>query len=167
YLGRPVAPEPTGRLADRLPRLRLQGVPMTFCPVRQAPNRCKHCGKEKACSDMRRTKNCLHGHQPGVCVACVIRMNDEYQVRDGVNYRRAHKLKEYGLTPDDYDKMFRDQDGACATCGLVSDRSLDVDHCHETGRVRGLLCNNCNRALGHAKDDPKVLRRMAEYLERR
>ena len=140
---------------------------MTFCPVRQAPNRCKHCGEEKACSDMRKVKNCLHGHQPGVCQSCSYEYLKAWKIRSGWD-QRVFKLREYGLTPKDYDRILEEQNGLCATCEKhPGDRNLDVDHCHETGRVRGLLCNNCNRALGYAKDDPKVLRRMAEYLERR
>lgn len=65
------------------------------------------------------------------------------------------------------------QHGKCAVCGEGETRlgshgrvrSLSVDHCHTTGAIRGLLCDNCNNILGRAKDSPSVLRRLAAYLE--
>lgn len=75
----------------------------------------------------------------------------------------------YGITPDDYVTLFRAQEGACAICHkpeTVEGRSLAVDHDHETGEVRGLLCFRCNTALGKFNDDPQLLRAAAAYLER-
>jgi hypothetical protein len=83
---------------------------------------------------------------------------------------RADQLRAFGLTQEGYDRMLAAQGGGCAVCGgeqiTKGKKWLSVDHCHETGVVRGLLCNNCNNALGHAKDDPARLRTMADYLER-
>jgi hypothetical protein len=63
--------------------------------------------------------------------------------------------------------MFADQNGCCAICGVhqseVSKR-FSVDHNHSTGKVRGLLCNHCNRGLGHFRDDPMLLEFAAQYL---
>lgn len=75
-------------------------------------------------------------------------------------------LRRYGLTEDDYDRMLEQQCSNCAACQKASGLRLQVDHCHETGRVRGLLCGNCNSALGHAKDDIDRLRALIAYLER-
>lgn len=80
-------------------------------------------------------------------------------------YRRRMILRRYGLTPEQYDAMLAEQDGRCAVCRCTSSRRLHVDHCHETGRVRGLLCFNCNSALGHAKDDTQRLQALIRYLE--
>lgn len=52
---------------------------------------------------------------------------------------------------------------ACQVCG--SDKKLCIDHDHESGRVRGVLCDNCNKALGHAKDDIETLKGLVSYLE--
>ena len=91
---------------------------------------------------------------------------------------RSRKLEsKYGITQDDYERMLNDQDGGCAICGTdnpygegnTQDRasfSFAVDHCHETSRVRGLLCNTCNRALGFMRDNPQTLRAGALYLEK-
>jgi hypothetical protein len=79
------------------------------------------------------------------------------------SYRRF-----YGITLTDYADMFTDQFGACAVCGGInpSGHHLAVDHCHDTGRVRGLLCHACNAGMGKLRDDPALLRRAATYLEK-
>ena len=88
------------------------------------------------------------------------------------HYKHHKRKKRYGITPEQYLKMFSDQEGKCLICGqpetcLYRDqiRSLAVDHNHETGQVRGLLCNGCNNGLGRFKDDPSLLRLAAAYLE--
>ena len=84
--------------------------------------------------------------------------------------RMARLLSEYGISGDDYVKMLADQNGGCAICGDDGKTSnggvLHVDHCHDSLRVRGLLCANCNQAIGKMRDDPDRLRRAADYLER-
>ncbi|MFG1776622.1 endonuclease domain-containing protein [Micromonospora sp. NPDC049048] len=81
--------------------------------------------------------------------------------------RREIILGRYGLTPETFDQMLAEQGGKCAACGGGSGRRpFQVDHCHQTGRVRGLLCGNCNSALGHARDDRDRLRALIQYLDR-
>jgi hypothetical protein len=63
-----------------------------------------------------------------------------------------------------YEEMFAEQDGKCAICGCISERRLDVDHCHKTGHVRALLCNDCNPGIGRLKDDPDRCEAAARYL---
>lgn len=64
--------------------------------------------------------------------------------------------------------MLIEQEGLCAICRQPSDgRRLDIDHDHKTDRVRGLLCRKCNLSIGKFEDDPNMLRRAAEYLERK
>lgn len=90
----------------------------------------------------------------------------EYRQRWG-GYKRAARLREkYGLTVEDYEALLGQQGGVCALCGGIEEcgKLLAVDHCHETGRVRGLLCNRCNRGIGYFKDDPDALIRAASYL---
>lgn len=90
--------------------------------------------------------------------------------RDRINAAaRKSKLKTvYGLTVEDYDQMLANQGGGCAICHTTVPRGMGrfcVDHCHATGRVRGLLCNECNRGIGALKDDPDRLRGAIAYLE--
>ena len=76
--------------------------------------------------------------------------------------------RDFGITLADYERMLEEQSGGCAICrATVSSNGsrLAVDHCHSTGTVRGVLCLSCNHGLGRFKDDPRRLRRAAEYLE--
>ena len=88
-------------------------------------------------------------------------------------YNRMKQLERYGITVEQHDVMLTTQDGLCAICGQPPDPGgvratsrLHTDHDHLTGRVRGLLCNNCNRGIGCFADDPARLRAAAEYIER-
>ena len=84
----------------------------------------------------------------------------------------AYLLREYGITKDDYDRMYQAQDGKCAICkgeGFTMAQhhkvKLVVDHCHVGGQVRGLLCHNCNRALGLLQDNKASVAAALAYLE--
>lgn len=71
----------------------------------------------------------------------------------------------YGITSEEYGWMLSFQAGVCAVCKTdEAGKSLAVDHCHKTGRVRGLLCRRCNMALGAFHDDADRIRRAAAYL---
>src|SRR5207253_2176895 len=78
--------------------------------------------------------------------------------RKSLSNRRSHLKRTFGLTIEQYESMLAAQGGGCAICGRPprEDISLHVDHDHETGRVRGLLCFDCNATLGKAADDPQV-----------
>lgn len=96
------------------------------------------------------------------------------RLRDPQMPRRKRLKQHFGMTVEQYDEMLTCQGGRCAACGeLPNSRlrgktpiSLAVDHCHATGRVRGLLCANCNAALGMVNDDPEKLEALMTYLER-
>lgn len=85
---------------------------------------------------------------------------------------RKSKLRDnYGLTQEQYDAMFEAQGGVCAICKepersrRVKRLNLSVDHCHKTGKIRGLLCSGCNTAIGHFYEDIEVMIRAKKYLE--
>lgn len=93
--------------------------------------------------------------------------------RNPLRHRAYEYLNRFGLTLDDYFKMHDAQQGVCASCGRPETdrrngkiRWLAVDHCHSTGAIRGLLCGNCNNGIGRFRDDPDLLRKAADYLER-
>lgn len=78
-------------------------------------------------------------------------------------------LKKKGMTVEEFNQLFSDQGGCCAICGLHQTsfkKRLHVDHCHQTGKVRQLLCANCNHVLGKSKDSIEILRKAIEYLSR-
>lgn len=84
--------------------------------------------------------------------------------------RHRQRIKPYKLTPEEFDRIAAEQNNACAICleapqgGLLA---LLVDHNHETGEVRGLLCGPCNTGLGQFQDDPDLLERAKQYLTTR
>lgn len=75
--------------------------------------------------------------------------------------------RQCGITVDQYEEMKKSQRDGCAICGgppKRGDKYLSIDHCHKTGKVRGLLCSSCNAGIGHLKDDLRLVERAAEYL---
>jgi hypothetical protein len=93
-------------------------------------------------------------------------INPTNKIKLKINYEKS-KLKKFGLTLEDYDLMFNNQYGCCAICGRLHSefkKKLAVDHCHSTGKVRGILCSNCNSILGHAHDSIEVLQKAIDYL---
>lgn len=80
-------------------------------------------------------------------------------------------LANYGITPDDFNQMWEDQDGKCAVCFTRltprgrNGNSATVDHNHKTGEIRALLCRSCNHAIGQLKDSPAVLESAIKYLK--
>lgn len=83
---------------------------------------------------------------------------------------KGWRLKRaYNITVEDYDLMMSKQGNRCAVCGghqSEMERSFDVDHDHETGEIRGLLCNSCNRALGLMGDSVMILENALLYLRK-
>ena len=73
----------------------------------------------------------------------------------------------YGITIQDYNSLLNKQGGGCEVCGKPpKTRRLYVDHNHSNKKVRGLLCHNCNAALGHVKDEVSILKKLIEYIEK-
>lgn len=102
--------------------------------------------------------------------------NDNRGARDRKKYhesdRRYHLKRHYGVTVEEYNQLLVAQDGRCAICKTDSpggrrNQYFHVDHDHKTGEIRGLLCKNCNIALGHLKDDVDLAMAVAAYLIQR
>lgn len=121
------------------------------------------------------------GQLVGYCKSCMSERLKQRKARDPSVYRRIEwpsKLKRlYGLTVEGYFKILQNQGGVCAICSVdnpCKQRSrrdgasqvFFVDHCHKTGIVRGLLCNNCNQAIGFLRDSSANADRLAAYLRR-
>ena len=113
------------------------------------------------------------GKSTAKCKVCYSIYGKAYRAKNADKYRaytrKANLVKKYKITTDDYDFMLDEQGGVCAICGR-RDSGRDqnehfcVDHCHNTGRVRGLLCHRCNVGIGHFDDDPHMVRSALEYL---
>jgi len=95
----------------------------------------------------------------------------EYRQRPEVKRkaRNAYFLRTYGVSADDVDDMMDAQNGRCAICGAKPSRlaSMHIDHDHEHGHLRGMLCLSCNQGLGQFRDDPALLLRAIVYLRQR
>ena len=133
---------------------------------------CSQCGQEKELSGFYKRKDRKSGYA-SACKTCHSKY--ERQVDKEAQSIRARKswLKiKYNMTLEDYDRLSAAQEHRCAICGSVKDDAIlggagffHVDHNHETGKVRGLLCLSCNTLLGKAMDSPTILRAAVQYLE--
>lgn len=112
---------------------------------------CRTCGEVKPHSEWHRNASASDGLSTR-CKAC-----------RAVRGRQDHLKRQYGITGAERDELLAAQAGVCCIC--LAAPAADVDHCHETGRVRGVLCFSCNAALGQLKDRPDVMRRAAAYVE--
>lgn len=131
---------------------------------------CRKCLGNKDLSSFTKQKGYPDGRK-NICNAC---RNEQRRERYANNSSRvvSNNLKsKYGINLEQYICMFKKQNGLCAICnepetcvraGKVM--SLSVDHCHTSGDIRGLLCNDCNRGIGLLKDDAKTLLKAYEYI---
>lgn len=102
------------------------------------------------------------------------KFKSNYVDKARLNARRSFLMKTYGLTPEQFDELLRSQGYACAICGtgdpgisnITKARQWDVDHCHSTKKVRGLLCRKCNMALGLFNDNLVIIRSALRYLKK-
>lgn len=88
------------------------------------------------------------------------------------NLRQRRLMVRYGITEEEYRLMIGLQEGCCAICrvqfdfiGVNKGNKPEIDHCHATNKIRGILCGNCNRALGLFKDDVDALQEAINYLK--
>lgn len=112
---------------------------------------CHRCGEIKPHAEWDRNSTASDGLSTR-CKAC-----------RAIEGRAGHLKRQYGITEAQRDEMISSQMGICSIC--LAAPAVHVDHCHETGRVRGVLCFNCNSAIGKLGDDPDTLRRAIAYLE--
>lgn len=120
----------------------------------KAGKRCQACGKD--ISHMR-------GDAKWCSLACANKRPTAKAVK-----RRTVLKTQYGMTPERYDAMLEAQGGVCAICGSAEIRGygkrLAIDHCHDSKRVRGILCGKCNRGIGCFDHDPERLAAAVAYL---
>lgn len=110
----------------------------------------------------------------GMCRPCYWRTkreNKDCPAAPKAIARSNNLLYKFGVATKDYENLLASQDGHCACCSATNSgmrlgtvRALCIDHDHDTGQVRGLLCSLCNSALGYAKDSPEQLEKLAAYI---
>ena len=146
--------------------------------------RCWMCKTIKPSADFSANKDFHDGLNRG-CRACTNARSATYDLanRESLNAKQLARYyadplryadyglkKRFGLPMGSYDRMLAEQGNCCAICGATEPggrtKRFHVDHCHATGRVRSLLCENCNNGLGRFRDKPHLLRAAADYLEK-
>ena len=127
----------------------------------------------KKCAKCQETKPKTEYHknsttEDGLTNYCKPCKND-YNKRYRGNRPHVDRMRKYGVCEQQWDIMMKRCGGKCELCGGDNGpkKSLCVDHNHETGEVRGLLCSNCNQGLGYLKDSAELIKKAATYLEER
>ena len=151
---------------------------------------CSKCEEKKPDIEFSINKaNRFRGGKSYACLICERQHRKDYleknpHIRDKMNarkrvtystpefkrrQRRRYYEKRYGITPEIYDEMLKQQDGGCAICGRDkahrTQKYLHVDHNHKTGKVRGLLCVRCNTVIGNSRDSIMILKNAIKYLD--
>ena len=139
-------------------------------PAMEGTKICKlGCGRELHITAFYPHKGSRKDGRHYICIECsserARKWREDPDNRTQWNRKRhmAKVLREHRITNEQY------TDASCGGCGLeptIHERQLVVDHCHATGEVRGLLCSECNLAVGNAQDSPRILRVLADYLDR-
>jgi hypothetical protein len=132
--------------------------------------RCSTCGLHKPREAFYKRKDRPLGLTSS-CKECKSsKRKEEWIPRKQSSYKL---MSQYGMTTEDYQKLFNKQNGVCAICNKRESaksnggyiKSLAVDHCHTTGKIRGLLCQDCNLGIGKLKDDVALVEAALNYLK--
>lgn len=137
---------------------------------------CEKCKQSKFYGDFSKIRSgginpickvCMSLPPPAVVKAVEMKKSPKPKPKTKKQYmtpeerRRYQACRKYNLTHEEYDELLKQT--VCLICGESG--TLNIDHCHTTGKVRGRLCNSCNLGLGRFRDNPELLRRAAKYLE--
>lgn len=128
------------------------------------PKTCSKCRESLSTNEVCKNRTKADGLHTE-CRACAKAYQRTRKQRSPDYYREKKWLQLYGLSSEAFKSLEAGQNGACAVCRRPNGRTLCVDHCHKTGKIRGLLCDNCNRAIGLFVDDPTLMRQAAVYVE--
>lgn len=133
---------------------------------------CPNCKEEKDVTEFYK-----HNRGDGYQCWCKVCMNSRVrEKRTSEQYRKDDLKRKFGITPEQYKQILDSQNGVCSICGCEESvkhrykegtQNLSIDHCHKTGNIRGLLCSNCNNGIGRFKDNPELLIKAAEYLNKK
>jgi len=134
---------------------------------------CSVCKEVKPLADFPVRKTHRPGKPVSQCTSCKVALNRQRRLENPARVLEIEwksKLKRfYGMTPAQYEALLEQQGHACAICHAKKPggrtKLFFVDHCHNTGKVRGLLCMRCNTGLGLFLDNPKFLLSAISYLK--
>ena len=162
----PVTPEPP---KPRAPKRRLQDARSHGVPELK---RCRSCGEVKPSSEFTLSSRSRDGldFRCAECTRSWMKKRYRASTPDEIKRRQERHIKRaYGMSLSDYEALLAEQGGGCAICGGPpgNQKGYHIDHDHETGAVRGILCQGCNHTLGGARDNPDTLIAAAKYLWKR
>jgi len=129
---------------------------------------CLQCSKlaikgQQHCSECR---NKRMAYQKTISKFSKQKAYNKYYQSNSLKFRDYYYKKHYGITLEDYDNLLKEQNNKCAICNKESNKRLLIDHSHETNKIRGLLCRNCNVLLGHAFENIEVLEKTIDYIKK-
>lgn len=132
--------------------------------ITQETKFCTGCREERPLDQYHNSRSRPDG-KVSRCITCRNRVHREWS-KNNRDKERNYRLKTtFGITQEDYNTLLACQGGVCLMCERPpADRPLEIDHNHETGAIRGLLCRFCNLVLGNAFDSPETLEAGARYL---
>jgi|SRR3989344_6989218 len=131
---------------------------------------CTKCKKFKALSQFRFEKRRDGLYLRSECKECRKKYLNNWRKKKGKSQIRNYNLKSYyGINSEDYLNLLKLQQNKCAICSKIISKynkikHFYIDHNHKTGKIRGLLCHNCNCAIGYFKDSPQLCSKASEYL---
>jgi len=126
--------------------------------------KCSICKETKPYTEFYKSNYKSRGYQTA-CKPCAYSLKKDWLKRNNNRYLDTQLRFGFNITVQQYDEMLKEQDGKCKICKQTTDKRLSVDHCHKTGKIRGLLCFRCNSGLGMFKDNLDFLANAIEYLK--
>ena len=140
-------------------------------PVSQTINgmrNCLYCGNTKPEDAFYEYIDRGIKKRMGKCKDCYCKYQRDLKINRYGSLRAERRMRRYGLTQEEIDRMIEKQGGICPICAIPLNTSFNVvvDHCHKTNTNRAIVCRQCNIGLGHIKDNLDIVRKIAEYLER-
>ena len=164
------------------PKCRNEYSCMVYKTNKKGFKKCRKCKKEKSFSEFYPHKT-SKDNLTARCKTCLckdqrrrypkIKLGKDYKKNKSINGRIYHIKRKYNLTENDYNDLLKKQNNVCAICKTPETRKvngrlspLSIDHCHQTGQVRGLLCDKCNGGLGKFGDNCEMLNSAILYLQK-
>lgn len=130
-----------------------------------ATRKCNKCNEVLSVTDfhIKVDKNNKHCRFNSPCKSCA-------NIGRNINYQKLYQRKiKYNLSNEEYNLILKEQSYSCAICNIHQDdyhKEFSVDHCHKTGKVRALLCNQCNSGIGFFRESTSIMKKAIDYIKK-